>query len=269
MNLDRVTSRPLGEILASQGALSPDQIQRTNAQAKAQGGHLGERLVKDGLITEGDLARTLCAQFQIPHLDVSRYEVPAEVAALLPLELLTEHCMAPVDRFGDLLVLALASPIPRAVADEMARLTNCELAFYVATFSAVRRLLEGRLREVAGAPTPTGATVATPSAPGPSPALPTPVEPRGGPAAPTGPPPHPPEPPVGAGATWDSTPVPSPPAKLPFAARPEPELAATFDPATASISKTSRVVSRDSLLEAVRRLPRTPLGPLDAPRPEP
>jgi len=140
-DLEKITKKRLGEILLAEGVIQADQLQRALLKQQQTGELLGEALVKEGVTTETDIAKTLCAQFGKPFLKPTKYDIAKEVLALLPPKLMAEHNFVPIDRFGNLLVLAMGGLLDASTVAQIQKLTNCEIDVYVSTASDVRQAL--------------------------------------------------------------------------------------------------------------------------------
>lgn len=140
-DLEKITKKRLGELLVAEGMISQDQLAEALKIQEKSGELLGEALVKAGFTTETEIAKTLCTQFAKPFLKPSKYDISKEVMALLPPKMLAEHQFVPVDRFGNLLVIAMAGLLDAATIVQIQRTTGCEIEVYIATSSDVKLTL--------------------------------------------------------------------------------------------------------------------------------
>ncbi len=140
-DLEKITRKKLGEILVAEGVVGQNQVAEALKIQERTGERLGEILVKAGYTTETEIVKTLCTQFGKPFIKPSRYDIAREVLALLPPRLMIEHDFVPIDRFGNLLVVAMAGLLDAQTLREIQRLTTCEIEVYFATASDVRQTL--------------------------------------------------------------------------------------------------------------------------------
>ncbi|HEU5359702.1 MAG TPA: type IV-A pilus assembly ATPase PilB [Candidatus Deferrimicrobiaceae bacterium] len=78
---------------------------------------IGAVLVKMGTIKEAELLSFLGRQFNIPVVDLSKYEINPEVVRLLPEDLVQKHMALPINRVGAKLIVAVADPSNMAILD--------------------------------------------------------------------------------------------------------------------------------------------------------
>lgn len=143
VNISKLTRKRLGELLLSEGLVSEDQIAEALRQQQRTGELLGEVLVKLGYVTASDIARTIATQFGMPYIDCSRYYLTKAVIELFPMETLVKHQFVPLDRIGNILIIALSGLMNEQVLSEIERSTGCELQVYVSTWDQVQKALAG------------------------------------------------------------------------------------------------------------------------------
>lgn len=140
-DLEKITKKRLGEILVAEGMISPDQLSEALRMQETTGELLGEALVKAGFTTETEIAKTLCTQFAKPFMKPSKYDIGKEVLTLVPPQMMVEHQFVPVDRFGNLLVIAMAGLLDAGTFAQIQKLTSCELEIYITTATDVKLTL--------------------------------------------------------------------------------------------------------------------------------
>lgn len=140
-DLEKITKKRLGEILVSEGVITQEQVQEALRVQEKTGEMLGEALVKAGYTTETEIAKTLCTQFAKPFIKPSKYDIPRDVVTLLPSRLLVEHQFIPIDRFGNLIVIAMAGLLDAQTIAQIQKLTGCDVEIYIATSSDVKNAL--------------------------------------------------------------------------------------------------------------------------------
>lgn len=103
--------RHLGELLLRDGVLREDQLETALAALKGKPRqHLGQWLVDQGWLEQAQVAQALAKQLGIPRLRLSGFEVPAAVAALLPDELALQYNVLPLALLDNALVVAMVDP---------------------------------------------------------------------------------------------------------------------------------------------------------------
>ena len=142
-DLEKITKKRLGEILVGEGIITQDQVQEALKIQEKTGEMLGEALVKAGYTTETEIAKTLCAQFAKPFVKPSKYEIAKDTLTLLPPKLMIQQSFIPIDKFGNLLVIAMAGLLDAQTIAQVQKLTSCEVEIYITTSSDVKQALRG------------------------------------------------------------------------------------------------------------------------------
>lgn len=143
--LQRLTRlKKLGELLVQEALVTEGDLRTALDEQKRSGGLLGEILVAHGRITEWDLARCLVSQLQLPFIYTTNLEIPPEALSLLPHPFLHQHRIVPLDIFGKTLVLATAGSLSQEVVQEIEQNTQLEVMLYIALSSDVQKTLQER-----------------------------------------------------------------------------------------------------------------------------
>jgi type IV pilus assembly protein PilB len=114
----------IGQILVQDGAIDARQLRAGLDWQKRWGGRIGHALLHLGLVKETDLVRALGSQFEIPVVDLTSRNVPAEVLLLVPQRIVEGRSVLPLEllaecRRGPLLV-ATSDPLDLDAMDEIA-----------------------------------------------------------------------------------------------------------------------------------------------------
>jgi type IV pilus assembly protein PilB len=141
-DIQKLTRRRLGGILMSEGLITPEQVTEALEKQKETGKPLGEILIELGYITENSLVKILSMQFQFPFISPQNYEISKEVLELLPAELMYKHLFIPLDKFSNILTVAMGGLFEEAVVQEIKKITGCDVRIYISPPSLVRKALE-------------------------------------------------------------------------------------------------------------------------------
>ncbi|HBG07563.1 MAG TPA: general secretion pathway protein GspE [Geobacter sp.] len=115
----------LGEMLLKAGALTEAQLEQVLSAQSIYGGRLGTNLVEMGLIGEDELARVLKEKLGVPCIDGSALDaIPAEVLAVIPLEMVQRYHVLPLALDGKRLTLAMIDPSDFKAIDEIGFVTG-------------------------------------------------------------------------------------------------------------------------------------------------
>ncbi|MGE5699912.1 MAG: type IV-A pilus assembly ATPase PilB [Deltaproteobacteria bacterium] len=107
----------IGEMLLKGNIISPEQLRSALDTQKKTKERIGSVLVKSGFIKEQELLAFLGRQFNVPVVDLSKYEINAEVVRLLPEEMVQKNLALPINRVGAKLIVAVADPSNMAIID--------------------------------------------------------------------------------------------------------------------------------------------------------
>lgn len=137
-----VAAKKLGELLVRENIINVNQLAAAREEQKKTGGRIGAALVKLGYMNEVQWAEFLSKQYQIPSIDLSSFEIDNEVVKLVPKELCEKHCLIPVSRSGNTIVIAMADPTNIFVKDDLAYITRLRVEAVVAAETAIIAAIE-------------------------------------------------------------------------------------------------------------------------------
>ncbi len=112
-----VMATKIGEMLLKGNLITPEQLRSALETQKKTKERVGSLLVKSGSIKEPELLAFLGRQFNIPVIDLAKYEINGEVVRLLPEEMVQKHLALPINRIGAKLIVAVADPSNMAIID--------------------------------------------------------------------------------------------------------------------------------------------------------
>jgi type IV pilus assembly protein PilB len=112
-----VMATKIGEMLLKGNIITQEQLRTALETQKKTRERIGSVLVKAGTIKESELLSFLGRQFNIPVVDLSKYEINPEVVRLLPEEMVQKNMALPINRVGAKLIVAVADPSNMAILD--------------------------------------------------------------------------------------------------------------------------------------------------------
>lgn len=115
----RQERKRLGEILIAGGVISPTHLEEALAMQKSLGLRLGEVLIKQGLVTEEDILRTMQSQLGLPSIDLNRVVVPEQILRLLPESVVRKYTVLPVEMSNAQLMVAMSDPTDYFAIDDL------------------------------------------------------------------------------------------------------------------------------------------------------
>jgi type IV pilus assembly protein PilB len=107
----------IGELLLKGNLLTSEQLRSALETQEKTKERIGSVLVKANFITEDELLAFLGRQFSLPVVDLSKYEINAEVVRLLPEDMVQKHLALPINRVGTKLIVAVSDPSSMAIVD--------------------------------------------------------------------------------------------------------------------------------------------------------
>ena len=88
--------RRLGELLIAAGTITEEELNRGLALQKGTKERLGTVLIKNGIITEDNLIEALQMQLGIEFIDLTKVNIPIEMAQAVPKNIAKQYQVVPV-----------------------------------------------------------------------------------------------------------------------------------------------------------------------------
>ncbi len=143
--LEKLNFPRLAKVLG-QGGQIPNEVL---AEALRESGQTGmpfpDILLRDGLLSEWDLVRIVSQEFTLPILFPSSYSLDKEMFQLLPVDFIRKHRVIPIDRFGDVIVIAMPVLLPAAILEEIESITKLQVFPFVSPKTEIQKILGDRL----------------------------------------------------------------------------------------------------------------------------
>ena len=132
-----VLANKIGEMLQKGNLITADQLRGALELQEKSHERIGAVLVKAGFITEEELLAFLGRQFNLPVVDLSKYEINPEVVRLLPEEMVQKHLALPINRVGSKMIVAVADPSNMAIIDGIGFKTGYSVELVLASERAI------------------------------------------------------------------------------------------------------------------------------------
>jgi MSHA biogenesis protein MshE len=123
----------LGDLLAAQGVITPEQLKAALAEQKRSGRRLGRILIEDGIATEQSIASALAQQLRLPYVDLTLDLIDLPTAKLLTETQARRYRALPIEQHGGVVRLAVADPTDFQSLDDVERLIGREIDPVVVT----------------------------------------------------------------------------------------------------------------------------------------
>ncbi len=134
--------RRLGELLLAAGTITQEELDRGLELQKTQKGRLGEVLIANNIITEDQLIEALQMQLGIEYIDLSKINIPTELASAVPKNIAKQYQVVPVRQKKDELYLAMSDPLNFYAIEEVRKAVRKKVVPMVANASQVERAIQ-------------------------------------------------------------------------------------------------------------------------------
>src|SRR5208282_1115725 len=132
----------LGDILLRENLISPDQLKQALEHQKANGGRLGNTLVKLGFMSDDEVTAILSRQYGVPSINLNYFEVDPGVIKLIPMETALKFQVLPLSRVGSSLTLAMVDPTNVFAMDDIKFMTGFNIEPVVASEAAISEAIK-------------------------------------------------------------------------------------------------------------------------------
>jgi hypothetical protein len=151
----RLDSARLAEALEERGLVEHDALLSISEQSVETGILFTEILVQENLVTDWELSRLSCELFGLAFFPVDVYQPAAGILDGLDQDFLRRWCIVPLDRYGDVLTVALPAMVPTEALTALGQQADCKILPVAGTVNANRAWLaenlQGTPEEVAAA----------------------------------------------------------------------------------------------------------------------
>lgn len=135
--------QPLGELLIKHAGLKPEQLVEALRMQSAEGGLLGEILVRKNMVTAPEVMKALCLQLGISFVDdLKPNEIDATLVTGIPINYSKSKEIIPFKKEetsrGFILHVAVTDPFQESVIDDLRVLTGLEIRLAVSTSGKIQ-----------------------------------------------------------------------------------------------------------------------------------
>ena len=134
--------RRLGELLIAAGTITEEELNRGLALQKGTKERLGTVLIKNGIITEDNLLEALQMQLGIEFVDLTKVNIPIEMAQAVPKNIARQYQVVPVKIVKGELYLAMSDPLNFYAIEEVRKAVRKKVVPMVATVSAIEHSIQ-------------------------------------------------------------------------------------------------------------------------------
>jgi len=134
--------KKLGEILIEDSIVSEGQLMSALALQKKSGKMIGQTLIELGYITEAQLVEAFRKKFSISYIDCDGVVVPEKFLKLVSMTMAVKKKILPTDVSGNTLFLAMVNPLDYSTIDEVKFLTGKNITPLLTTESSLMKAIE-------------------------------------------------------------------------------------------------------------------------------
>ncbi len=132
----------LGELLLAAGTITEEELERGLELQKGTRERLGTVLISNNIITEEKLIEALQMQLGIEFIDLTKVNIPTELAQALPKNIAKQYQVVPVKVVKDELYLAMSDPMNFYAIEEVRKAVRKKVVPMVATSASVERAIQ-------------------------------------------------------------------------------------------------------------------------------
>lgn len=132
----------LGEVLIAAGVITEADLERGLALQKESKERLGTVLIANGIITEEHLMEALQLQLGVDFVDLTKVNIPVELAQLVPKNIARAHQVVPVKVMMDELYLAMSDPLNFYAMEEVQKAVRKKVVPVLATADAIEHAMQ-------------------------------------------------------------------------------------------------------------------------------
>jgi type IV pilus assembly protein PilB len=139
-----ITKKKLGEILLEEKLITEEQLAKSLAE-QGSGGKLklGQHLIRRGIISEDQIVDCLGRQLRIRKYHPDMYTFDVKLSQLITIDDAQKYRLAPLNREGRLLTVAMTDPMDIAAIDFIELKANCEVEVVICAEREFNQLISG------------------------------------------------------------------------------------------------------------------------------
>lgn len=142
MKLRREERKELTQVLMERGFISSNDLEMAREQQEHEGRGLVNILVDLGYADEESVFSCYAFRLGIPYIPLSQFPSRPELAELLPMELAHKYTIVPIDKAGNILVVAASEPLNDKARDEIEEKTGYKVTVVSDKYQDVKLAME-------------------------------------------------------------------------------------------------------------------------------
>lgn len=137
-----LAERHLGEILIKEGLLNEEQLQQALGWQQQQPGmHLGDVLVAQQICSREQVNAAMALKLGIPYVKLANYEIPPQVLSLVPADIALQYNVLPLAAHNKRLVVAMEDPLNWEALELLRFHTNHHIDTVITSSAEISKVL--------------------------------------------------------------------------------------------------------------------------------
>jgi type IV pilus assembly protein PilB len=135
-----IARKKLGEILVEGGLLTQKQLEQALPFQKKSNLKLGQFLVREGIVSEVQIVDLVSNQLKLEKYRPDKHLIDMELARIIPADIAHKYTVAPLQKNGMLITVAMSDPLDINALDAIEVFTNCEVEAVICTEQQLNQL---------------------------------------------------------------------------------------------------------------------------------
>lgn len=144
-HIDKKSYRPLGQILLDSKIITLEQLEAGLNKHWSTGRRIGQSLIDLGMVSPGDISRSLEIQLDIKHFDLHNLNENGELEEIIskiPSDLIKDYGVIPVKKEKNMIFLAMIDPRNIDAINKIKSFTGCGVLPFVVLESEFSKILD-------------------------------------------------------------------------------------------------------------------------------
>jgi len=136
------TNLKLGELLLYSGKITQEQLTQALKEQDTTKQKLGEIIIEHDWLSSDEIVETLEFQLGFPRVDLTKYEINANVATLIPESIVKKYKLIAIDKRENTLIVAMVDPLNFFAIDDIKLFTKFDVEPVTANRADIYRVIE-------------------------------------------------------------------------------------------------------------------------------
>jgi type IV pilus assembly protein PilB len=142
MAATNVAQDRLGDLFVREGLITEAQLAQALAEGRKEGARLGFTMVKLGFVAEEELTRMLAKQYRVPAVDLEKVNVDPKIIKIVAADVAYKHLVLPLRKVGRTLTVAMTNPTDLGAIDDLKFITRLDIEPVIVGEYTLRKHLE-------------------------------------------------------------------------------------------------------------------------------